>query len=149
MIKTATKVAIAATLAAGALMANPAHAVAAAYTPEGVCGAGFSKVKDGTRAVKSGKDLYGHVYLLYNRRTGYNCATLIKTAFRRTATTTSVTLQVEGQKPKSDTGRFKYYAGPVKLKADGDCVRYSGYTTDTRIDQAHASGGRKTYGNCK
>ncbi|MFI7611907.1 spore-associated protein A [Nonomuraea terrae] len=151
MIKSVPKVVAATALAAGVLVANPAYtanAASAAYTPEGVCGAGYARVKDGTRALKSGRDTFGYVYLLYNRSNGYNCVVTIKTAFYRTATYTTATLTVKGSKPKTDAGKFKYYAGPVKLKARGECVSYWGSTRDTRLDFAEATGGRKTFGNC-
>ncbi|MER5423910.1 hypothetical protein [Streptosporangium roseum] len=151
MIKSVAKVVAMTALAAGVLAANPAYtayAASAAYTPEGVCGAGFSRVQDGTRPLKSGRDTFGHVYLMYNRSTGYNCVVTIKSAFYRTATYTTATLKVDGEKPKTDAGKFKYYAGPVKAKARGKCVAYWGSTRDTRLDFAEATGGRRTLGNC-
>ncbi|MEU4538480.1 hypothetical protein AB0G15_26900 [Streptosporangium sp. NPDC023825] len=151
MTGSVTRVVAVTALAAGILAANPAYtayAASAPYTPEGLCGAGFTRAKDGVRPLKSGRDTFGHVYLMYNRSTGYNCVVSIKTAFYRTATYTTATLTVKGSKPKTDAGKFKYYAGPVKVKARGKCVSYWGSTRDTRLDYAEATGGRKTFGNC-
>jgi hypothetical protein len=146
--RSVTKIVAVAALAAGVLAANPAYAAPTPYTPEGVCGAGFTKVKDGTRPLKHGPDTFGYVYLMYNRSTGYNCVVSIKTAYYRTATYTTATLKVKGGKTYTDKGKFKYYAGPVKVKARGKCVSYWGSTRDTRLDFAEATGGRKAFGNC-
>ncbi|SNT54226.1 hypothetical protein SAMN05216276_105813 [Streptosporangium subroseum] len=148
MIRSVTKIVTVTALAAGVLAANPAYAASNPYTPERVCGAGFTKVKDGTRPLKSGSDTFGHVYLMYNRSTGYNCVVTIKDAFYRTATRTVATLTVKGGKKYTDVGNFKYYAGPVKVRARGKCVSYWGETRDTRLDFAEATGGRKAFGNC-
>jgi hypothetical protein len=156
VIRSVTKVVAVTAVAAGVLAANPAYAAyaaPAAYTPEGVCGKGFTKVKDGSRPLKSGRDTFGYVYLMYNRKTGYNCVVSIKTAFARTATYTTATLTVKGSsgrpKSKTDAGNFKHYAGPVKVKARGKCVSYWGSTRNTRLDFAEATGGRKKFGNCR
>ncbi|SDK40478.1 hypothetical protein SAMN05421874_107216 [Nonomuraea maritima] len=148
VLKFVPKVVAAAALAGSVLVAVPAHA-STAYTPEGVCGAGFARVADGAKPVKDGKDTYGYVYLMYNRRTGYNCVVTIKTSYYRTPTYTTAMLRVQGSKPVTDAGKFKYYAGPVKLKAAGKCVAYWGTIRNTRIDFAEAKGGRATFGNCK
>ncbi|MBB5135162.1 hypothetical protein HNP84_004898 [Thermocatellispora tengchongensis] len=149
-MRIATKGVAVAVALAGGLALTPAGAVSAAvgYTPEGICGAGFSRVSDGSRAVKAGRDVYGRIYLLYNRRTGYNCVTLIKSAFTRTKTWTSATLSVQGGRTETDEGQFKYYAGPVRLPARDACVKYWGATRDTRLDFTEATGGRRTWGNC-
>ncbi|MEU6410640.1 hypothetical protein [Microbispora sp. NPDC046933] len=158
MRRSASTVVVAAALAVGGLVANPAYAISAGYTPEGVCGSGFGRVSDSTRAVKthSGR-VFGYVYLLYNRKTGYNCVTTIKTAYVGTATRTSATLETQTRRHrdepvrtarKSDSRKYKYYAGPVKLYAKGLCVKYSGTIADTRIDGEIASGGRSSWGNC-
>lgn len=85
---------------------------------------------------------------MYNRSTGYNCVVSIKDAYYRTATRTVATLTVKGGKEYTDVGNFKYYAGPVKVRARGKCVSYWGETRDTRLDFAEATGGRKAFGNC-
>ncbi|MEV6864890.1 hypothetical protein AB0M44_28270 [Streptosporangium subroseum] len=147
MTRSVTKIFAVTALAAGILTANPAYAASNPYTPERVCGAGFTQIH--SSLLKSGRDTFGRVYLMYNRSTGYNCVVSIKTVFYRTATRTVATLTVKGGKSKTDVGNFKYYAGPVKVNARGKCVSYWGETRDTRLDFADATGGRKAFGNCK
>ncbi|MEV8632283.1 hypothetical protein AB0395_11570 [Streptosporangium sp. NPDC051023] len=156
MITSTKTVLLAAALSVGGLMAVPAHAAAASYTPEGVCGSGFGKVSDGSRPVKtsSGK-VWGYVYLLYNRTTGYNCVATIKTSYTGTATYTAATLQTQTRRirdeplhtaSKKDAAPFKYYAGPVKLYAKGFCVKYWGVVKSPSGETA--TGGRGSWGNC-
>jgi hypothetical protein len=148
---------LAGALSAGAVMANPAYAVAAAHTPESVCGAGFAQVSDSSRPVKtpSGR-VFGRVYLLYNRTTGFNCVTTIKTSFVGTATYASARLETQTRRIKDEPPRtatkqdgksYKYYAGPVKLYAKGYCVKFWGVIKAIGHDQT-ASGGRSSWGNC-
>lgn len=138
-------------------MANPAYAVAAAGTPESVCGAGFARVADSSRPVKTAAGrTFGRVYLLYNRKTGFNCVTTIKTSFVGTSTYVSARLETQTRRIKDEPARtstkqdaknYKYYAGPVKLYAKGYCVKYWGIIKAIGHDQT-ASGGRNTWGNC-
>ncbi|WP_214414548.1 hypothetical protein [Sphaerisporangium fuscum] len=141
---------LAAALSLGGVVANPAHAIAASYSPEGVCGSGFSVVKhDGKRAVKTPSGtVFGYIYLLYNARTGQNCVTTIKTQYVGTKTITSAQLEVQGGGKKSDIRSYKYYAGPVKLYGKGKCVKYYGTVADTRAQGEIAQGGRSSWGNC-
>lgn len=158
MLKSTKRIIIAATLSAGAVMANPAYAVAAAYTPEGVCGAGFARVSDSSRPVKTSSGrVYGHVYLLYNRTTGYNCVTTIKTSFVGTGTYVSARLETQTRRIKDEPVRtavkqddksYRYYAGPVKLYAKGYCVKYWGVIKPNGHDPQAATGGRNAWGNC-
>ncbi|MEU8177526.1 hypothetical protein AB0C14_32035 [Microbispora hainanensis] len=159
MRRSASTVVVAAALAVGGLAANPAYAISAGYTPEGVCGSGFGRVStDGSRAVKTPTGrVFGRVYLLYNRKTGQNCVVTIKSSYAGTATRTSATLVTQVRRHrdepvttarKSDSGKYKYYAGPIKLYAKGLCVKYSGTIADTRINGEVASGGRSGWGNC-
>lgn len=158
MRRSASAVVVAAALAVGGLAANPAYAISAKYTPEGVCGSGFGRISDGSRPVKTRSgEVFGRVYLLYNRKTGYNCVVTIKSQYVGTATLTSATLQTQTKRHrdepvqtarKSDNDKYKYYAGPVKLYAKGLCVKYSGTIADTRVNGQIASGGRSAWGNC-
>ncbi|MGV9598793.1 hypothetical protein ACWDR1_19205 [Streptosporangium sandarakinum] len=176
MLKPTSRIIIAAALSAGALMANPAYAVAASYTPEDVCGTGFGRVNDGSRVVKTstGK-VYGRVYLLYNRSTGFNCVTTIKSSFIGSATYVMTRLEVQTKRIKNgpmrtvekhSEGKYKYYAGPVKLYGKDQCVKYWGIIksggrapqipTGSRTSQITAgdrasqiaTGGRASWGNC-
>ncbi|GGO04352.1 serine/threonine protein kinase [Microbispora bryophytorum] len=89
------------------------------FGPVQVCGPGFS--------VQRSSPLAGGVaYQLYNAGTGENCAVTIKTADVGKETPVSATLEVQGGGSKTDSGNYKYYAGPAKLQAKGKCVRFSG-----------------------
>ncbi|MWA02943.1 hypothetical protein F8568_021695 [Actinomadura sp. LD22] len=109
---------------------NPAPAPAASpppaanpYSPQQVCNSqgGDYKVQ------RSSSFAGGRVYQLYSAATKKNCAVAMKTSGIGTASTAWVRLESQnGGKVASDSGSFKYYAGPVYLLAPGDCVRYSG-----------------------
>jgi hypothetical protein len=103
--------------------AAPKPPVAAArsnpYSPQQVCGAGFSVQRS---ASFSG----GTAYQLYNASTGNNCAVTMKSADVGKATQVSATLEVQGGASSTDRGNYEYYAGPVILAGKGKCVRISG-----------------------
>lgn len=80
-----TRTVIAATLVAAGIAAvpAPAYAASAVESPESICGPGFKRVADGHRPMKTRRGaVFGHVYLMYNKRSGKNCVAAIKTAFR-------------------------------------------------------------------
>jgi murein DD-endopeptidase MepM/ murein hydrolase activator NlpD len=89
------------------------------YTPEEVCGSGYSVID--SQAVTGGR-----VYLLYNSGNGYNCVTTIKSTSIGTASAVSASLQVEGGTMTTDSGSFAYYAGPIRKSAANDCVKWGG-----------------------
>ncbi|GAB3152212.1 serine/threonine protein kinase [Microbispora hainanensis] len=89
------------------------------FGPVQVCGPGFSVQRSSALAG-------GTVYQLYNPGTGENCVITIKTADVGKETPVSATLEVQGGGSRTDSGNYKYYAGPAKLQAKGKCVRYSG-----------------------
>ncbi|WP_336215857.1 hypothetical protein [Nonomuraea sp. LPB2021202275-12-8] len=61
-----------------------------------MCGSGFARVAHSKQAVETPSgDVFGHVYLLYNRRTGYNCVTTIKTSNVGIATFASPTITTQ------------------------------------------------------
>lgn len=145
------KSALAAAVMIGGVLAVPAAANAAGYTPEGVCGNGFAVVN------KAPVGSLGTVYLLYNRRNGLNCAVTIKSKLQGLSTRTTVELQVSrpagnGTAPyvqkDSDTGRFKYYAGPVKLQGKGMCVKFFGSMANGYSKSTVSHGGSKAWSNC-
>jgi hypothetical protein len=69
----------------------------------------------------------GRVYQLYSASTKRNCAVTMKTTNIGKGTSVWVRLQEQtGGEVASDSGTFKYYAGPVYVHAPGVCVRYSG-----------------------
>ncbi|MEU7898720.1 hypothetical protein AB0B45_38420 [Nonomuraea sp. NPDC049152] len=141
-------------LAATTLTALPAVA-ATGYTPEGVCGSGFGRVTDGTRAVVDDNGtVFGHVYLLYNARTGENCTVTIKSKYVGEPTWTGVNLIRQGLDKPQDAGYYKYYAGPVKAYGKGRCVAFQGLVSGMRAGEKFTAstpvglGERKAWGNC-
>ncbi|GAA3130493.1 hypothetical protein GCM10010466_21440 [Planomonospora alba] len=137
-----------------------ASAVTNPYKPEAVCGSGFKKVPGSTRPMKSGYPggVVGYLHLLYNAETGQHCAVAMKATSLGTATTVQVALEVDSDGSggrgynQAMQGKYKYYGGPIRLKSDGKCVKYSGmiYSTDGAMP-AYAEGtsgceGRQTWG---
>ncbi|MEO3800288.1 hypothetical protein [Nonomuraea sp. B1E8] len=142
---------IAAALAAAGIAAIPsaAYAGSAAYTPERVCGPGFHRVKDGHRAMKTRAGaVFGHVYLMYSKRSGKNCVAAIKTAYKGARTVTGAHLEVRGGGRSEDVQKYRYYAETGHIDGAWKCVRYSGWTRDSS-NRVEAWGGRKAWGNCK
>lgn len=123
--------------AAVTAVALPAAATADSnpYGPEDVCGSGFHQIdRQGING--------GVIYLLYNRDTGQNCVATIKTVAVGRPTPTSAVLQVQGESGvHQNSGRFKYFAGPVKARAHHRCVRWGGST----LLAAYVS----PYGHCR
>ncbi|MBX6385160.1 MAG: serine/threonine protein kinase, partial [Microbispora sp.] len=103
------------------------------YSPTQVCGSGYYVQRSSPLAG-------GTVYQLYNVSTGENCVVTMKTTDIGKATPVSATLQVQGGESMTDSGNYKYYAGPVRLHAKGKCVRYSG-----SVGSSSAGG---DWGNC-
>lgn len=145
-----------AALCLSGVLATPANA--AAYSPEGICGAGFGRVSGGTKAVTtpSGRR-YGTVYLLYSKKSQQNCVVTIKSSFAGSKTPVSAELTVMPKAIKDtkqdptvrrDSGSFKYYAGPVKYWAKQACVKFWGTIKPLGHDPAVARGGRQSWGNC-
>ncbi len=135
-------------LSAMAIAAGPVgSANAATYTPQAVCGPGFSVVSDGSRAVKEVHDgtVLGYVYLLYNNSTGYNCVATIKTKYVGVATTVTAIVNIQGGSGGYDSGQFKYYAKATTY-GKGKCVSFWG---GIRTTSASVYGeGSRGYGNC-
>ena len=89
------------------------------YTPEQVCGAGYSVID--SAALGSS----GTVYLLF-KAGGTNCVATMKATSLGTASATSAFLEVQGAARATDSGNFEYYAGPVAKAAPGKCVKWGG-----------------------
>ena len=68
----------------------------------------------------------GKVQLLYHAGTGSNCVVTLKESNVGTATQVSAFLEVQGRTRSTDSGSFKYYAGPVRASAAGVCVKWGG-----------------------
>ena len=89
------------------------------YTPEEVCGSGYSQIDS---AGLTG----GRVYLLYNSGNGYNCVVTLKTSNVGTPSSVSAFLEPQGSSRTTDSGSYGYYAGPVRRYAANVCVRWGG-----------------------
>lgn len=96
------------------------------YTPVEACGSGY-KVIDSAALTASGSRK-GRVYLLYHAGSGNNCVVTMKETAVGRATAASAWLEVRGRARGTDSGSFSYYAGPVRAKAPGVCVKWGGST---------------------
>jgi hypothetical protein len=146
-----TRTVIAAALVAAGIAAIPssAYAASAAYSPERVCGAGFHRVADGHRAMRTHRGaVLGHVYLMYSKASGKNCVAAIKTAYVGRRTTTGASIEVRGGGRSEDAQKYRYYAETGHIAGAWKCVRYSGWTRDPS-GHVEAWGGRKSWGNCQ
>ncbi|MFI7605022.1 protein kinase [Micromonospora sp. NPDC049366] len=94
------------------------------YTATQVCGSGYQVIDSAT--LTSGGQRTGRVYLLYHAGTGTNCAVTLKDTAVGTRTAVSAYLEVQGKARTTDSGSFDYYAGPVRARAAGVCVRWGG-----------------------
>jgi hypothetical protein len=112
--------------------ARSAEAKPNPYTPERVCGAGYKQVD--RAELRSGSAAVGTVYLLYNAANGFNCVVTLKSASVGQKTPASAYLEVQGRQRVTDTGRFAFYAGPVRAAAPGRCVRWGGSYGSVRRD---------------
>lgn len=124
--------AAAATSLAAGLAVAPASALAAGnpYTPTGVCGAGFGVIDHhDLRGPKGG--LLGTAYLLWNGQSKRNCAVTIKRRAVGTPTFVEASLAKTGGNYLADSSLdYRYYAGPVYVKAPGTCVIFGGRMND-------------------
>lgn len=68
------------------------------------------------------------VYLLYNGDT--NCVVTWKTGYIGTSTDVAAAIQIAGDDStyKRDARQYKYYAGPVTVRAPGKCIEWGGGT---------------------
>lgn len=116
------------TFAAALIAAAPASAATNPYTPTQVCGSGFGIID--SQVVSTPKRKLGTTYLLYNGATGRNCVVTLKSYGVGKPSHVAALLQRKGGAQKMDSGEtYKYYAGPVKVKARGVCVRWGGGIT--------------------
>ena len=95
------------------------------YTPEEVCGSGFSVIDSHSFGAA-----VGAVFLLYSKATGDNCVTTLKYTKVGTASQVTSVLQPQGGSQVKDGGNFSYYAGPVRAHAPDVCVRWGGSVDD-------------------
>jgi hypothetical protein len=112
-------------------VSTPAYA-ANPYTAKGVCGSGYG--------VQRSHRLPGAtVYQLYNGTT--TCVVTLKTASLGKPTKITAGLQVAGGSWAYDTGAYTYYAGPVKQRSVGRCVRNFGYSQGSSFTSTWANCG--------
>ncbi len=100
------------------------------YSPEEVCGSGFSVID--SAALGSA----GEVFLLYNSGNGNNCVTTLKYTSVGSASAVAAFLEPQGSSRTTDSGSFGYYAGPVKRSAPGTCVKWGGSVGSTGYTSA-------------
>ncbi len=122
--------------------APPAAAAPNPYTPREVCGAAFRVID--SQVIRTPTQRLGRTYLLYNPATGFNCVVTLKTFGVGTPTPVSASLQRRGGPRRMDSGSFRYYDGPRKVRAPGTCVRWGGGIAVGR----HSAGFETAYEHC-
>ncbi|WP_214320489.1 hypothetical protein [Nonomuraea sediminis] len=133
----------------GFATATPAQAASAPYSPERICGPGFHRVKDGHREIRTRDgDVFGHVFLMYSKRSGQNCVAAVKSEFVGKRTLVGASLEVRGGARSEDVQNYRFYAETGHLRGAWKCVKYTGWmrTPDGRVE---AWGGRNSWGNCQ
>lgn len=91
----------------------------------GACGSGYSVVNWGNMQYG-----LGTVYLTYNGSTGKNCVVAIQTEQKYETKMTAKVRRTGSSSWITDTGYYRYYAGPVYVSAAGSCVDWYGSTLD-------------------
>jgi hypothetical protein len=129
--------AAAATTLAVAAPASTAAAAGNPYTPTGVCGAAFHVIDHhDLRGPKGG--LLGTTYLLWDGGSKRNCAVTIKRRAVGVPTFVDVYLTKVGGLFQSDNSLdYKYYAGPLYVKAPGKCITWGGRMSDAKGNGDH------------
>lgn len=94
------------------------------YTAVQVCGSGYQVIDSASLTANGSRK--GRVYLLYNGSNGYNCTVTLKDTAVGTSTTVTAYLEMQGSSRKTDSGSYKYYAGPVTANAASTCVKWGG-----------------------
>ena len=122
----------AATAVAAAVPAATASAAGNPYTPTGVCGAGYHVIDHhDLRGPKGG--LLGTTYLLWNGAAKKNCAVTIKRRAIGVPTFVEASLAKKDGWYKADNSLdYRYYAGPVYVKAPRTCVIWGGRMSDAK-----------------
>ncbi|AWW39244.1 MULTISPECIES: hypothetical protein [Streptomyces] len=108
-------------MTAAGMIATTGTAQAASYN--GGCGSGYSVI--GSKDVGDGT-----AYITYNSSNGYNCVVTVSdtpgTAMYLDARLRIHRTDAVWKANEYDAGTFKYYAGPVYIKAVDTCVDYGG-----------------------
>lgn len=90
------------------------------HSPKEVCGSGYAVIDH------HGLGKAGTTYLLYNAGSKKNCVVTLKSAHLSTKTAASAHIQPKGGEKHGDSGRYRYYAGPVRVAAGKTCVKWGG-----------------------
>jgi hypothetical protein len=114
---------------------SPANA-AANFSVPGVCGSSYHEVynqtESGYNKTSDGWGIVAYIKIGYSPTTGKNCAFIQKSTTNYSygdESGISITLRMQGDSGyyDNDGGSFKYYAGPVYLKAPHACVSADGW----------------------
>jgi hypothetical protein len=116
------------TLISSIFVASPAQAATNPYTPQGVCGSGYSIIDSEPLTSLSTGGTLATVYLLKNGN--WRCAVTMKSS-ATAGGTNWIKTEIEGWDgdKKSDSGYYRYYAGPKKIYVGDDyfhCAYMSG-----------------------
>jgi hypothetical protein len=110
-----------------AIVAGTATAASAASDPVSVCGSGYYIQERKPLVRDSLSEADAVVYLLYNSSSGYNCVvTIHQNRTDGVSMDTMAGIRVSGGTWKTDRQEYKYYAGPVRVRAAGKCVQFKG-----------------------
>lgn len=96
------------------------------YSPKEVCGSGYSVID------RQALGKAGTVYLMYNAGNGKNCVTTLKWSSLGKKTPASAFLKPKGGTRATDSGKYAYYAGPVRKSAAKTCVQWGGSLGDRK-----------------
>ncbi len=134
---------VALTTVAALMPVAGAEAARNPYGPIQVCGNPNFRVID-RQAVATPSKRLGTTYLLYNPNTGFNCVVTIKSYGVGKPTPVSAAIRRQGGPQRTDSGNFRYYAGPRKVRAPGRCVQWGGGITVGR----HSAGFLTAFEHC-
>ena len=124
------RTALAAVATTCAVAAPAASAATNPYTPGGVCGSAFHVIDHHDLLGPKG-GLLGTTYLMWDGGSKRNCAVTIKRRAVGSPSFVEASIAKTGGKYIADNSlEYKYYAGPVYVKAAGTCVIWGGRMTD-------------------
>lgn len=123
-------VALTAAVALVGVAGAPARAAANPYTPEAVCGLGYTRVDQDPIRRDTG-ELLGTVHLLRNHMTGYACVVTLKSAYVGVATRALAYVDTDHAPEVADEGLKFYYAGPARTYAGPNCVLWGALMADS------------------
>lgn len=129
-------------LAAALAVPSAAEAAKNPYTAKRVCGSGYKvidrhKLTD-TNPYNGNTVHLSTVVLMYNASTGKNCAVNLKRyrvgkedkkTFGDFMSVSLATRPLNNANVDGDSDEFRFYAGPVYVRARGKCVQWSGSAT--------------------